>query len=51
MADVCEMEILELFMVKYYMLISAAEAAELILRIDDIIKRSPRQRQPDNRPC
>jgi T-complex protein 1 subunit beta len=51
MADVYELEILESFMVKYCMLNSAAEAAEQILRVDDIIKCAPRPRAPDNRPC
>ncbi|KAE9549388.1 hypothetical protein FO519_007396 [Halicephalobus sp. NKZ332] len=51
MADVVEMGILESFMVKYCMLNSAAEAAEQILRVDDIIKCAPRPRAPDNRPC
>uniref|UniRef100_A0AC34QQ17 T-complex protein 1 subunit beta n=1 Tax=Panagrolaimus sp. JU765 TaxID=591449 RepID=A0AC34QQ17_9BILA len=51
MADVVEMGILESFSVKYCMLNSAAEAAEEILRVDDIIKCAPRPRAPDNRPC
>ena len=51
MADVIEMGILESFMVKYCMLNSASEAAEQILRVDDIIKCAPRPRAPDNRPC
>lgn len=51
MADVYELGILESFMVKFCMLNSAAEAAEQILRVDDIIKCAPRQRAPDNRPC
>ena len=29
----------------YIVLISAAEAAEMILRVDDIIKCAPRQRE------
>lgn len=51
MADVIKMEILESFLVKYCMLNSASEAAEQILRVDDIIKCAPRPRAPDNRPC
>jgi T-complex protein 1 subunit beta len=42
-----EMGITESFSVKRQMLISAAEAAEMILRVDDIIKCAPRQRGND----
>jgi len=36
-------------LVKRQVLISAAEAAEMILRVDDIIKAAPRRRAPDHR--
>uniref|UniRef100_A0A915CTW6 T-complex protein 1 subunit beta n=1 Tax=Ditylenchus dipsaci TaxID=166011 RepID=A0A915CTW6_9BILA len=49
--DVVKLGILESYNVKLCMLCSAAEAAEQILRVDDIIKCAPRQRVPDNRPC
>ena len=39
--------ITESFQVKRQVLMSAAEAAEMILRVDDIIKAAPRQRAPD----
>ncbi|KAM6136870.1 LOW QUALITY PROTEIN: T-complex protein 1 subunit beta [Pterocles gutturalis] len=41
----------ESFQVKRQVLLSAAEAAEMILRVDDIIKAAPRKRVPDHRPC
>merc|ERR550519_909557 len=41
--------ITESFKVKKTVLVSASEAAEMILRVDDIIKAPPRQR--DNRGC
>ncbi|KAI6227919.1 CCT-beta [Aphelenchoides besseyi] len=50
-ADVVANGILESYNVKLCMLTSAAEAAEQILRVDDIIKCAPRPRRPDNRPC
>jgi T-complex protein 1 subunit beta len=50
-ADVVELGVIESFNVKYCMVSSAAEAAEQILRVDDIIKCAPRQRPADNRPC
>ena len=40
--DMQEMGITEAFIVKQQMLLSAAEAAEMILRVDDIIKAAPR---------
>ncbi|KAI6242946.1 hypothetical protein M3Y99_00204300 [Aphelenchoides fujianensis] len=49
--DVVARGILESYNVKLCMLTSAAEAAEQILRVDDIIKCAPRPRRPDNRPC
>jgi T-complex protein 1 subunit beta len=43
--NVIEMGITESFKVKRNVLVSASEAAEMILRVDDIIKAPPRQRQ------
>ena len=40
--DMQELGITESFIVKQQMLLSAAEAAEMILRVDDIIKAAPR---------
>ena len=45
--DMAELGITESFQVKRQVLLSAAEAAEMILRVDDIIKAAPRQRAPD----
>ncbi|KAE9421401.1 hypothetical protein Angca_007320 [Angiostrongylus cantonensis] len=50
-ADVVALGVVESFSVKLCMVSSAAEAAEQILRVDDIIKCAPRARAPDNRPC
>ncbi|KAH7727360.1 cct-2 protein [Aphelenchoides avenae] len=50
-ADVVALGVLESYNVKLCMLSSAAEAAEQLLRVDDIIKCAPRPRAPDNRPC
>ncbi|ESO01981.1 hypothetical protein HELRODRAFT_94341 [Helobdella robusta] len=50
-ADMTELGILESYKVKQQMLVSGAEAAEMILRIDSILKSTPRQRAPDRRPC
>eukprot|EP00730_Choanoeca_flexa_P004532 TRINITY_DN11723_c0_g3_i3.p1 TRINITY_DN11723_c0_g3~~TRINITY_DN11723_c0_g3_i3.p1 ORF type:complete len:531 (+),score=178.08 TRINITY_DN11723_c0_g3_i3:113-1705(+) len=47
-ADVAALGITESFKVKSQVLVSAAEAAEMILRVDDILKSAPRQRQPDH---
>lgn len=49
--DMEKLGITESYQVKRQVLISAAEAAEMILRVDDIIKAAPRQRQPDHHPC
>ncbi|OQV18498.1 T-complex protein 1 subunit beta [Hypsibius exemplaris] len=46
-ADMSKLGILEPFRVKLQVLISASEAAEMILRVDDIIKAAPRKRNPD----
>jgi len=50
-ADVVERGILESYQVKLSMISAAAEAAEQIIRVDDIIKSVPRPRGRDNRPC
>lgn len=47
MGDMSKLGILEPYRVKLQMLVSAAEAAEMILRVDDIIKAPPRKRNPD----
>jgi len=43
--------ITESYAVKRQVLLSAAEAAEIILRVDNIIKAAPRKRQVDNYRC
>ena len=48
-ADMAELGILESFHLKRQVVISAAEAAEMVLRIDNIIRAPPRQRQRDMR--
>uniref|UniRef100_A0A915PD22 T-complex protein 1 subunit beta n=1 Tax=Setaria digitata TaxID=48799 RepID=A0A915PD22_9BILA len=50
-ANVIEKGLIESFSVKMCMVSSAAEAAEQILRVDNIIKSAPRQRARDRRPC
>ena len=42
--DMTELGISESFRVKQQVLLSATEAAEMIVRVDDIIKCAPRQR-------
>lgn len=44
-----ELKITEAFKSKLQVLVSAHEAAEMILRVDDIIKCAPRQRKGDHR--
>jgi len=44
-ADMTELGVMESFKSKYQVLMSASEAAEMILRVDDIIKCAPRQRE------
>lgn len=46
--DMRELGITESFAVKHAVVNSAAEAAEMILRVDDILKATPRQRGGDN---
>jgi len=45
--DMSDLGVTESFSVKRQMLMSASEAAEMILRVDDIIKCAPRQRRND----
>jgi len=47
--DVASMGITESYKVKSQILISATEAAEMILRIDEVIKAPPRKREHDPR--
>uniref|UniRef100_G3PP84 T-complex protein 1 subunit beta n=1 Tax=Gasterosteus aculeatus TaxID=69293 RepID=G3PP84_GASAC len=49
--NMAELGITESFMVKRQVLLSASEAAEMILRVDNIIKSAPRKRVPDHHPC
>lgn len=42
--DMQSLGVTECFRVKEQALISASEAAEMILRVDDIVKCAPRQR-------
>jgi len=49
--DMVKMGITESFSVKRQVLVSAAEAAEMILRVDDIIRAAPRKRQQDRGHC
>ena len=43
--DMDAMGIKEAFKLKEHVLMAAAEAAEMILRVDDIVKCAPRRRQ------
>jgi T-complex protein 1 subunit beta len=43
--DMSQLGIFEAFKVKQAVLLSATEAAEMILRVDDIIKAAPRPRE------
>jgi len=43
--DVAKMRIVESFKVKQQVLLSATEAAEMILRVDEIVKAAPRPRE------
>jgi T-complex protein 1 subunit beta len=49
--DMEAMGITESFQVKRQVLLSASEAAEMILRVDDILKSAPRQRNDDRGFC
>merc|ERR1711988_146157 len=44
LADMNELGICEAFKVKSQVLLSSSEAAEMILRVDDIVQCAPRQR-------
>lgn len=46
-----ELGITESFVVKRQVLLSASEAAEMILRVDNIIRCAPRRRQEDRGMC
>lgn len=46
-----EVGITESYQVKRQVMLSASEAAEMILRVDDIIKAAPRKRTADHGPC
>lgn len=46
-----ELGITESFVVKRQVVLSAAEAAEMILRVDNIIKAAPRKRVKDRGMC
>ena len=45
-ADTVEVGICESYKVKSQVVLSATEAAEMILRVDDIVQCAPRQREP-----
>jgi len=49
--DVAALGITESFSVKRQVLVSASEAAEMILRVDDIVRAAPRKRQVDRGHC
>lgn len=48
-ADMKDLAINESLAVKRQAVVSAAEAAEMILRVDNILRSAPRKRQPDHR--
>uniref|UniRef100_A0AC35TZ01 T-complex protein 1 subunit beta n=1 Tax=Rhabditophanes sp. KR3021 TaxID=114890 RepID=A0AC35TZ01_9BILA len=50
-ADISVLGVIESLNVKLNVVSAATEAAEQILRVDDIVKCAPRPRAPDNRPC
>jgi len=49
--DMASLGITESLAVKRQILLSASEAAEMILRVDDIIKAAPRKRRTDRAHC
>jgi len=49
--DMEDLGVTESLAVKRQVLLSASEAAEMILRVDDIIKAAPRKRQADTGHC
>jgi T-complex protein 1 subunit beta len=50
-ADMRALGIMESYRVKQQVVISGSEAAEMILRVDSILRAAPRKRQADHRPC
>lgn len=46
-----EIGIVESLAVKRRVVFAASEAAEMIMRVDNIVKAAPRKRGPDRRPC
>ncbi|KRY22528.1 T-complex protein 1 subunit beta [Trichinella patagoniensis] len=46
-----QLGVFESYRIKLSALNAAAEAAELIIRVDDILSAEPRPREPDDRPC
>ena len=49
--DMESLGITESFSVKRQVLVAASEAAEMILRVDDIIRAAPRKRVQDRGHC
>jgi len=49
--DMRVLGIMESYKVKQQVVISGSEAAEMILRVDSILRAAPRQRTQDHRPC
>jgi len=49
--DMVELGITESYSVKRQVVVQAAEAAEMILRVDDILKAAPRKREQDRSHC
>merc|ERR1711990_371563 len=49
--DMADLGVTESFSVKRQVLVQASEAAEMILRVDDILKAAPRQREQDRSHC
>ena len=47
--DMAQLRITEAYKSKLQVIVSAHEAAEMIVRVDDIIKCAPRQRKQDHR--
>jgi len=45
--DMESLGVTESFKVKQQVVVSAAEAAEMLIRVDNIIKTVPRERKPD----
>jgi len=50
-ADMRELGVMESYKVKQQVVVSGSEAAEMVLRVDSILRSAPRQRHPDHRPC